>query len=155
MCDDGLILVVVSPKCKAVAPTCGQAFSWEFYSGTPSHFCMSSCVAAEWWLCFVYNFTCRIFFFNNTASLCCLRGKKQAKVNSDVKEELPLRPVCYLSSPHSNHYYIFSLTWHFVLPVQTYLHISLFQCHFFFKNMLFNVLITLVPHCIPLDFSKS
>ncbi|KAK3529005.1 hypothetical protein QTP70_014399, partial [Hemibagrus guttatus] len=32
ICDDGLILVVVSPKCKAVAPTCGQAFSWEFYS---------------------------------------------------------------------------------------------------------------------------
>lgn len=25
--------VIVSPKCKAVAPSCGQVFSWEFYSG--------------------------------------------------------------------------------------------------------------------------
>ncbi|KAF4085199.1 hypothetical protein AMELA_G00114870 [Ameiurus melas] len=25
---------IVSPKCKAVAPTCGQAFSWEFYSAS-------------------------------------------------------------------------------------------------------------------------
>ncbi|XP_056109069.1 MAGUK p55 subfamily member 3 isoform X1 [Rhinichthys klamathensis goyatoka] len=28
----GQHVVVVSPKCKAVAPSCGQAFSWEFYS---------------------------------------------------------------------------------------------------------------------------
>lgn len=59
MCDDGLILVVVSPKCKAVAPTCGQAFSWEFYSGTASHFFpLPSCVAAEWWLCCADDLTC-------------------------------------------------------------------------------------------------
>ncbi|KAK7938992.1 hypothetical protein WMY93_002318 [Mugilogobius chulae] len=25
---------IVSPKCKAVAPSCGQVFSWEFYSGS-------------------------------------------------------------------------------------------------------------------------
>ena len=31
---DGLTLAVVSPKCKAVAPSCGQAFFLEFYSGT-------------------------------------------------------------------------------------------------------------------------
>lgn len=33
MCD-ALTPVTVSPKCKAVAPSCGQVFSWEFYSGT-------------------------------------------------------------------------------------------------------------------------
>lgn len=33
MCD-ALTPVIVSPKCKAVAPSCGQVFSWEFYSGT-------------------------------------------------------------------------------------------------------------------------
>lgn len=32
--SDGLTRVIVSPKCKAVAPSCGQVFSWEFYSGT-------------------------------------------------------------------------------------------------------------------------
>jgi len=26
--------IVVSSKCNAVAPSCGQVFSWEFYSGT-------------------------------------------------------------------------------------------------------------------------
>lgn len=31
---DALTPVIVSPKCKAVAPSCGQVFSWEFYSGT-------------------------------------------------------------------------------------------------------------------------
>uniref|UniRef100_A0A9J8D936 MAGUK p55 scaffold protein 3b n=1 Tax=Cyprinus carpio carpio TaxID=630221 RepID=A0A9J8D936_CYPCA len=31
-CDQTCEKVVVSPKCKAVAPSCGQAFSWEFYS---------------------------------------------------------------------------------------------------------------------------
>ncbi|MEQ2203731.1 hypothetical protein XENOCAPTIV_002836 [Xenoophorus captivus] len=31
---DALTLVIVSSKCKAVAPSCGQVFSWEFYSGT-------------------------------------------------------------------------------------------------------------------------
>lgn len=31
---DALMPVIVSPKCKAVAPSCGQVFSWEFYSGT-------------------------------------------------------------------------------------------------------------------------
>lgn len=37
---DALTPVIVSPKCKAVAPSCGQVFSWEFYSGTvpPTHF---------------------------------------------------------------------------------------------------------------------
>lgn len=30
---DALTPVIVSPKCKAVAPSCGQVFSWEFYSG--------------------------------------------------------------------------------------------------------------------------
>lgn len=30
---DALTPVTVSPKCKAVAPSCGQVFSWEFYSG--------------------------------------------------------------------------------------------------------------------------
>lgn len=31
---DALTPVIVSSKCKAVAPSCGQVFSWEFYSGT-------------------------------------------------------------------------------------------------------------------------
>nr|XP_046186085.1 MAGUK p55 subfamily member 3-like isoform X2 [Oncorhynchus gorbuscha] len=30
--DQGCDKVIVSPKCKAVAPSCGQVFSWEFYS---------------------------------------------------------------------------------------------------------------------------
>ncbi|XP_061556678.1 MAGUK p55 subfamily member 3 isoform X5 [Phycodurus eques] len=29
---NGQYIVVVSPKCNAVAPSCGQVFSWEFYS---------------------------------------------------------------------------------------------------------------------------
>ncbi|TDH03219.1 hypothetical protein EPR50_G00160800 [Perca flavescens] len=29
---DALTPVIVSPKCKAVAPSCGQVFSWEFYT---------------------------------------------------------------------------------------------------------------------------
>ncbi|CAG5897337.1 unnamed protein product [Menidia menidia] len=29
---NGQYIVIVSPKCKAVAPSCGQVFSWEFYS---------------------------------------------------------------------------------------------------------------------------
>lgn len=30
----GLMRIVVSSKCNAVTPSCGQVFSWEFYSGT-------------------------------------------------------------------------------------------------------------------------
>lgn len=34
----GLIRVVVSSKCKAMVPSCGQVFSWDFYAGTvPVH----------------------------------------------------------------------------------------------------------------------